>query len=125
MHAVIFEVQPKSDRKEEYFDIAESIRGDLEKIDGFISIERFKSTVTEGKILSLSFWETESAIEEWRNQTAIKKHSPKVITRCFLVTVFELLRLSAITQWWTVMKRHNSRQPLWLALPRPSSVFLY
>ncbi|PPR57602.1 MAG: hypothetical protein CFH07_01448, partial [Alphaproteobacteria bacterium MarineAlpha3_Bin6] len=30
MHAVIFEVQPKSDRKEEYFDIAESIRGDLE-----------------------------------------------------------------------------------------------
>ena len=70
MYAVIFEVQPKTDRIEEYFEIAESIKSDLEKINGFISVERFSSLTNEGKILSLSFWETESAIVEWRNQTA-------------------------------------------------------
>lgn len=39
----------------------------LEEIDGFISIERFSSLVEEGKVLSLSFWRDEAAIEAWRN----------------------------------------------------------
>ena len=39
-------------------------------IDGFISIERFASLTEEGKILSLSFWRDEQAIEAWRNLEA-------------------------------------------------------
>ena len=107
MHAVIFEVQPKSDRKEEYFDIAESIRGDLEKIDGFISIERFKSTVTEGKILSLSFWETESAIEEWRNQTAHKKAQSKGYHEVFSSY---RLRVAEVIRDYTMEDREEAPQ---------------
>jgi heme-degrading monooxygenase HmoA len=38
----------------------------LEAIDGFISIERFESLTTEGKVLSLSFWRDEAAVAEWR-----------------------------------------------------------
>ncbi len=67
MIAVIFEVYPAEGRAQEYFDIAAELKPLLENIDGFISIERFSSLVEEGKILSLSFWRDEKAIEEWRN----------------------------------------------------------
>lgn len=66
MIAVIFEVFPKSERKQEYLDIAASLRPLLDSIDGFISIERFESLYQPGKILSLSFWRDEQAIQEWR-----------------------------------------------------------
>ncbi|RAJ08622.1 alpha-beta hydrolase superfamily lysophospholipase [Chitinophaga skermanii] len=66
--AVIFEVIPNDDScKIEYLQIAASLKPELEKIPGFISIERFQSLVHPGKILSLSFWSDESAIQQWRN----------------------------------------------------------
>lgn len=66
MYAVIFEVQPKPGREKDYLAIAQSLRGELEQIDGFISIERFSSLYHEGKLLSLSFWRDEAAVERWR-----------------------------------------------------------
>ena len=66
MYAVIFEVEPATGRQQEYLDIAAALRPELEKIDGFISIERFSSLSTPGKILSLSFWRDEAAIAQWR-----------------------------------------------------------
>ena len=67
MYAVIFEVTPTVEGKEEYMKIATNLRGFLEGRDGFISIERFQSLVDERKILSLSFWSDETAIKTWRN----------------------------------------------------------
>ena len=67
MYAVIFEVKPKKEDKNEYLKIASELRGLLKDHDGFISIERFQSLTEEGKILSLSFWRDEAAIEKWRN----------------------------------------------------------
>jgi len=67
MIAVIFEVWPAEGRAKEYFDLAAELRPLLEKIDGFISIERFESLATRGKYLSLSFWRDEEAIRAWRN----------------------------------------------------------
>lgn len=67
MIAVIFEVYPAKGKMDEYLEIATNLKPILEKIDGFISIERFSSLVEEGKILSLSFWRDEEAINEWRN----------------------------------------------------------
>jgi len=66
MIAVIFELWPADGRAAEYFDLAASLRPELEKIDGFISIERFESLVTKGKYLSLSFWRDEDAVRRWR-----------------------------------------------------------
>ncbi len=66
MYAVIFEVWPEPDRKQEYLDIAATLRPAVEKIDGFISIERFASLTEDGKMLSLSYWRDEAAIAEWR-----------------------------------------------------------
>lgn len=67
MVAVIFEVMPAEGRKQEYLDIAKRLRPQLDSIDGFISIERFESIYTPGKILSLSFWRDEKAVKQWRN----------------------------------------------------------
>lgn len=66
MIAVIFEVWPKEEGKQEYLDIAARLRPLLDGIDGFILIERFESLSQPGKILSLSFWRDEAAIEAWR-----------------------------------------------------------
>lgn len=68
MHAVIFEVQPKPGRQQDYLDIAAALRPELEKIDGFISVERFQSLTNQGKILSLSFWRDAEAVRRWREQ---------------------------------------------------------
>jgi heme-degrading monooxygenase HmoA len=70
MHAVIFEVWPKEAGRQEYLDIAASLRPQLEKMDGFISIERFESLTEKGKILSLSFWRDDAAIAAWRRVEA-------------------------------------------------------
>jgi heme-degrading monooxygenase HmoA len=70
MHAVIFEVWPREGATAEYLDIAADLRPLLEKIDGFISIERFESLSQPGKLLSLSFWRDDQAIAEWRQLEA-------------------------------------------------------
>ncbi|MCZ7552736.1 MAG: antibiotic biosynthesis monooxygenase [Anaerolineales bacterium] len=67
MLAVIFEVYPIESGMDEYLAIAASLREFLQDRPGFISIERFQSFADEHKLLSLSFWESEEAIEEWRN----------------------------------------------------------
>jgi heme-degrading monooxygenase HmoA len=66
MLAVIFEVVPAPGRKQQYLDIAAGLRPVLERIDGFISIERFASLSDQNKILSLSFWRDEDSIRQWR-----------------------------------------------------------
>src|SRR5439155_22896287 len=71
MIAVIFEVRPKPERKKEYLDIAAQLRPILEKIDGFISVERFESLTEPGKILSLSFFRDEGAVQAW---CAVNEH---------------------------------------------------
>ena len=67
MIAVIFEVEPHAEGKAAYLEVAAALRPELEAMDGFLSIERFESLVTPGKILSLSFWRDEAALAGWRN----------------------------------------------------------
>ena len=71
MIAVIFEVWPAPGRKQEYLDLAAGLRPLLEKIDGFISIERLESLSEPGKLLSLSVFRDEAAVERWRQ---LEKH---------------------------------------------------
>ncbi len=73
MIAVIFEVWPRPDRRQEYLDIAAELRPLLEQIDGFISIERFESLTAPGKMLSLSFFRDEAVILAWRNIEAHRR----------------------------------------------------
>ena len=67
MLAVIFELEPRAETRQQYLDIASQLAPELDGIDGFISIERFQSLSQPDKLLSLSFWRDEAAIEAWRN----------------------------------------------------------
>ncbi|NPD44039.1 MULTISPECIES: antibiotic biosynthesis monooxygenase [unclassified Lentimicrobium] len=67
MIAVLFEVYQKEEYRSEYLEIATQLKKKLETIEGFISIERFASLQDDSKILSLSFWQNEESIEQWRN----------------------------------------------------------
>jgi heme-degrading monooxygenase HmoA len=69
MIAVIFEVWPAHGRKDDYLGIAVALRAELDRIDGFISIERFQSLSDPKKLLSLSFWRDEEAVKNWRNNS--------------------------------------------------------
>ena len=70
MMAVIFEVQPAPGQRGAYLDAAAALRPLLERVDGFVSIERFESLGTPGKLLSLSFWRDEDAVARWRQAEA-------------------------------------------------------
>ena len=67
MIAIIFEVEPVAEHRDAYLDIAAKLKPELEKIDGFISVERFQSITNPGKMLSLSFFRDETAVQAWRN----------------------------------------------------------
>lgn len=71
MLAVIFEFEPLAERRQDYLDFAALLTPELEKIDGFVSIERYESLSQPGKLLSISFWRDEKAIADWRN---LEKH---------------------------------------------------
>jgi len=95
MFAVIFEVKPKPGRRQDYLDIAAALRGDLEKIDGFISVERFESLAGDGKILSLSFWRDADAVQRWREHERHRRAQAKGRTEIFAdyrLTVAEVAR---------------------------------
>ncbi len=95
MIAVIFEVEPNPGQADAYFDLAAELRPELEKIDGFISVERFRSLTDDGKYLSLSFWRDEAAVEAWhadaRHRAAQAKGKAEIFRR-FRIRVAEVLR---------------------------------
>jgi heme-degrading monooxygenase HmoA len=65
--AVIFEFTPAEGRFSEYMDLVGTLKADLDKAEGFISLERFESITTKGKFVSLQFWRDEEAVRKWRN----------------------------------------------------------
>jgi heme-degrading monooxygenase HmoA len=71
MIAVIFEFTPAEGRFPDYMAVVDTLREDLAKAEGFISLERFESITTKGKFLSLQFWRDEESVRKWRN---LQKH---------------------------------------------------
>jgi heme-degrading monooxygenase HmoA len=95
MIAVIFEVEPEAGRNGDYLEIAAELRPELEKVDGFLSVERFQSLTNSEKILSLSFWRDERAVASWRNLTThrnAQRAGRKGIFRNYRLRVAEVVR---------------------------------
>jgi heme-degrading monooxygenase HmoA len=95
MIAVIFEAQPREDQQDAYLAIAAALRPELEKIDGFISIERFQSLADPRKLLSLSWWRDEVAVAEWRRfeqHRAAQRAGRERIFRDYRLRVAQVLR---------------------------------
>ena len=95
MIAVIFEVWPAPGRRDEYLALAASMRDDVLKMDGFLSIDRFESLYEEGKLLSLQFWRDEAAVDAWRNHLEHRRMQAlgrKGIFRDYRLRVADVLR---------------------------------
>ena len=113
MFAVIFEVEPTAGRTDEYLDIAARLRPELAKIDGFISVERFASLTTPGKILSLSFWRDEAAIRRWREHA--EHHQAQLAGRGGVFAGYRL-RVAAVIRDYGMHERGEAPQ----AMPPPA-----
>lgn len=101
MLAVIFEVEPNAEDKEEYLAIAGQLRELLQEIDGFISIERFQSLVDEKRILSLSFWRDEKSVMQWRSlmeHRSAQARGRKGLFDNYRIRVAEVLRDYSMTE---------------------------
>ncbi len=66
MFVVIFEVQPKKERWDDYLSLAKTLKPKLEAIEGFVDNERFRSKRNDSLLLSLSTWRDEKAVIRWR-----------------------------------------------------------
>lgn len=71
MIAVIFEFTPAPGRFPDYMALVDTLKPELEKAEGFLSLERFESITTPGKFVSLQFWRDEECVRKWRN---LQKH---------------------------------------------------
>jgi heme-degrading monooxygenase HmoA len=68
MFVVIFEVQPKKERWDDYLALAKQLKPKLEAIDGFIEIDRLADKQVDGRVLSLSCFRDEKSVVRWRSQ---------------------------------------------------------
>ncbi len=92
---VLFEVVLKADGKEQYLTLAERLKAMLSSAEGFLYAERFQSLSTEGKLLSMNIWESEEAVEKWRNQLTHRMSQSEGKNRLFesyKITVCQSLR---------------------------------
>jgi heme-degrading monooxygenase HmoA len=93
--AIIFEVWPAEGRKGAYLDLAAALRTELHEIDGFISVERFQSLTDPSKLLSISFFRDEEAVQRWRNlhsHRATQKRARSGIFRDYRLRVASVMR---------------------------------
>ncbi|MDA8109906.1 MAG: antibiotic biosynthesis monooxygenase [Betaproteobacteria bacterium] len=120
MIAVIFEFTPAEGRMQEYLDLAAALKPELERIDGFISIERFSSLTTPGKYVSISFWRDEEAVRKWRN---LPQHREAQARGRGGVFADYRLRVASVLRDYTMNERgrapedsvaaHRERRPLY------------
>jgi len=68
MFSVIFEVNRRPERAEDYLELAKHLKPILAKIDGFMDNERFENKLRTGWLLSHSTWRDEKSVVRWRTE---------------------------------------------------------
>lgn len=95
MIAVLFEAKAQPAHQARYLQLAAELKPLLAEIDGFIDIERFQSLTTEGKILSLSWWRDEQAVQRWKQNVfhqAAQAEGRASIFACYRIRVAQVVR---------------------------------
>lgn len=98
MFAVIFEVEPKPERWDDYLRHATSLRPALLAIDGFIDNRRYNSRRHPGRLLSLSLWRDEKSVIRWRTHGghhAVQTAGRQAVFRDYHLRVGEVIRDNA------------------------------
>lgn len=92
---VLFEVKPTKEAMAKYLDLATMLKSMLAGFEGFIKAERFSSLSEDGKLLSMSVWKDESAVERWRNtleHRMSQKEGRNSLFECYKITVYFTIR---------------------------------
>lgn len=95
MFAVLFEVEPRAERWDDYLRYAGELRPELQRIDGFLDNRRFRSRRHDGRLLSLSLWRDEKALVRWRahgGHHAIQAKGRSEVFRDYHLRVGEVMR---------------------------------
>jgi heme-degrading monooxygenase HmoA len=66
MIALFFEVETRPGHRDQYLNLAASLRPDLDAIGGCLFIDRFSSLSRENVLLSYQIWQDEGAMTAWR-----------------------------------------------------------
>src|SRR4051794_10907288 len=66
MIGLFFEVQTRPGHRNQYLDLAASLKPDLEAMGGCRFIDRFRSLTRENMLLSYQIWQDEGALTAWR-----------------------------------------------------------
>lgn len=64
---VLFEVTPKTDGLEKFFEHVGNLLPIVQRMEGFISAENYQSLSDENKYFNMSVWESEECAAKWRN----------------------------------------------------------
>lgn len=95
LFAVVFEVRPNPAHKDDYLQIAAGLRARLLDVPGFLENERFRSRHRNGYLLSLSLWDNEKALVQWR--TMAQHHAAQVRGRQDVLDDYRI-RVGEVTQ---------------------------
>lgn len=66
MIALFFEVQTRPGHRDQYLELAASLRPELDAMGGCLFIDRFSSLTRENVLLSYQIWQDEGAMTAWR-----------------------------------------------------------
>ena len=69
MIGLFFEVVPREGHAQRYFELAASLKPELERSGGVLFIDRYTSTSRADVILSHQWWEDEESLIRWRQNT--------------------------------------------------------
>src|SRR5687767_3825444 len=100
MIAVLFESKPFPNQKDAYLAAAARLGPLAKDVDGFLGIERFESISNPGKMLAISYWRDEEALNGWRNldiHKKIQQSSRKNIFADYRVLVMKAMRDYSMT----------------------------
>lgn len=95
MIAVLFEATAVPVKQARYFELAEQLKPLLSHAEGFISVERFQSLTHPEKFLSLSWWENEEAILQWKHNMlhrSAQQEGKAAIFSFYRIQVLSLIR---------------------------------
>ena len=105
MIAVIFEFTPAEWKFPDYMRLVDTLREDLARADGFISLERFESITNKGKFVSLQFWRDEEALKKWRN---LQKHREAQKQGRASIFASYRLRIAEVSRDYTMTERSQA-----------------
>ncbi len=66
MIGLFFEVQTREGHRDQYLNLAASLRPELDAIGGCLFIDRFRSLTRDNLLLSYQIWQDEAALTAWR-----------------------------------------------------------